>query len=142
MRERGALCGGELAGHYYFAEFFGCDSGVLAARRILSEVAAAKSRGETFSRMMRPISSRYANSGEMNFKVDDKDAAIVRVIAAAAAFGRQVGRSDIDGVRLEFADGWMNVRKSNTEPYLRLIVERRSGLDEWVGALKGAIGAC
>ena len=141
MRERGALCGGELAGHYYFAEFSGCDSGVLAARRILSEVAAAKARGETFSRMMRPISSCYANSGEMNFRVDDKDAAIERVIAAAAAFGRQVGRSDIDGVRLEFADGWMNVRKSNTEPYLRLIVERRGDLAEWVEALKGAIGA-
>ena len=142
MRERGALCGGELAGHYYFAEFFGCDSGVLAARRILCEVAAAKSRGETFSRMMRPISSRYANSGEMNFKVDDKDAAIERVLAAAAAFGPETGRSDIDGVRLEFSDGWINVRKSNTEPYLRLIAERLSGLDEWVEALKGAIGAC
>lgn len=142
MRERGAICGGELAGHYYFSEFFGCDSGVLAARRILAEAAAAKARGETFSQMMRPISSRYANSGEMNFKVDDKDAAIGRVLSAAASFGPETGRSEIDGVRLEFADGWINVRKSNTEPYLRLIAERRHGLDEWVKTLKGAVGAC
>ena len=126
MRELNALCGGELAGHYYFREFFGCDSGALAALRVLGEVAAAKRRGETFSEMMRPIVSRYANSGELNFKVDDKDAAIARVLAAARAFGPETGRSEIDGVRLEFADGWVSVRKSNTEPYLRLLVECRS----------------
>ena len=126
MRELNALCGGELAGHYYFREFFGCDSGALAALRVLGEVAAAKRRSETFSEMMRPIVSRYANSGELNFKVDDKDAAIARVLAAARAFGPETGRSEIDGVRLEFADGWVSVRKSNTEPYLRLLVECRS----------------
>ena len=141
MRERGALCGGELAGHYYFSEFFGCDSGVLAARRILSEVAAAKARGISMSEMMRSITSRYVNSGEMNFKVDDKDQAIERVMKAAAAFGDETGRSEIDGVRLEFADGWINVRKSNTEPYLRLIVERRGDAGPWVEALKAAVDA-
>ena len=141
MRERGALCGGELAGHYYFSEFFGCDSGVLAARRILSEIATAKASGMTFSEMMRPIASRYANSGEMNFKVDDKDAAIGRVLAAAKGFGPETGRCEIDGTRLEFADGWINVRKSNTEPYLRLIAERRGDVAPWVDALKGAVDA-
>ena len=141
MRERGALCGGELAGHYYFSEFFGCDSGVLAARRILSEVAAAKARGETFSQMMGPITSRYDNSGEMNFRVEEKDLAIARVLETAKSFGEETGRSEIDGVRLEFADGWINVRKSNTEPYLRLIVERRGDVGPWVEALKAAIDA-
>ena len=141
MRERGALCGGELAGHYYFSEFFGCDSGVLAARRILSEVAKAKASGMTFGEMMRPISSRYANSGEMNFKVDDKDAAIGRVLTAAKAFGPETGRCEIDGTRLEFEDGWINVRKSNTEPYLRLIAERRGDVAPWVDALKRAVDA-
>ena len=142
MRELRALCGGELAGHYYFGEFFGCDSGVLAALRVLGEVAAAKRRGETFSAMMLPIVSRYANSGELNFKVADKDAAIARVLAAARAFGAETGRSEIDGVRLEFADGWVSVRKSNTEPYLRLLVEADTAakLADRVQALKGAIG--
>lgn len=141
MRALDALCGGELAGHYYFGEFFGCDSGILAAMRILGAVAAAKARGETFSALMRPIVSRYANSGELNFRVADKDAAIARVLGAARAFGVETGRSEIDGVRLEFADGWVNVRKSNTEPYLRLLVERRTagGLADWVAALEGAI---
>ena len=141
LREVGALCGGELAGHYYFSEFFGCDSGVLAATRILSEIAKAKSAGQTFSEMMRPIVSRYANSGELNFKVDDKDAAIARVLCAAKALGVETGRSKMDGVRLEFADGWVSVRKSNTEPYLRLLVECRTRemLGDWVKRLSDAI---
>ena len=141
MRELGALCGGELAGHYYFGDFFGCDSGVLAASRVLSAVAEAKSNGETFSAMMRPIVSRYANSGELNFRVEEKEAAIDRVLKAAESFGAVEGRSDMDGVRLEFEDGWINVRKSNTEPYLRLVAEHRSvdGLRAWTSVLEAAI---
>ena len=141
LREIGALCGGELAGHYYFSEFFGCDSGLLAATRILGEIAKAKQAGKTFSEMMKPIVSRYANSGEINFKVDNKEAAIERVLAVAKSLGEETGRSEIDGYRLEYRDGWISVRKSNTEPYLRLLVECRTRemLDNWVGRLSGAI---
>ena len=143
LREVGAVCGGELAGHYYFSEFFGCDSGVLAAMRILGEVAKAKQAGRTFSQMMRPISGVYANSGEMNFKVEDKDAAIGRVLAAAAEMLPPLrSKEEMDGIRLEYDAGWVNVRKSNTEPFLRLIVEcdTSARLAEWTDILKGAIG--
>ena len=142
LREIGAVCGGELAGHYYFSEFHGCDSGVLAALRILGEVAKAKASGKAFSEMMKPISGAYANSGEMNFKVADKDAAIGRVLATAKAkLPREVSRSEIDGIRIEYAEGWINIRKSNTEPYLRLIVECDGAerLGAWVGILRDAI---
>ena len=141
MREHGALCGGELAGHYYFGDFFNCDSGVLAARRVMEEIALHRREGRTFSQMMLPIVSRYANSGELNYRVEDKDAAIQRTLAAAEKFGEITGRSDLDGVRLEFADGWLNVRKSNTEPYLRLLVEAKSEalLSERVRELEAAI---
>jgi len=142
LREVGALCGGELAGHYYFSEFFGCDSGVLAALRVLSEIAAAKAKGVSFGAMMSPIMGRYANSGEINFKVENKDAAIGRVLAVAAdRLPRETGRSEIDGIRIEYEDGWINVRKSNTEPYLRLLVEAktRTQLDSWVSLLSNAI---
>ena len=142
LRKIGAVCGGELAGHYYFSEFHGCDSGVLAALRILGEVAKAKVEGKTFSEMMRPISGVYANSGEMNFRVEDKDAAIARVLAAAGEkLPREMSRSEIDGIRIEYAEGWVNIRKSNTEPYLRLIVEcdTTERLKNWAGILKGAI---
>ena len=142
LRKIGAVCGGELAGHYYFGEFYGCDSGVLAALRILGEVAKAKAVGRAFSEMMRPISGVYANSGEMNFKVEDKDAAIERVLAAAKAkLPRELSRSEIDGIRIEYAEGWVNIRKSNTEPYLRLIVECDTAdrLTQWTDIMKGAV---
>ena len=142
LRKVGAVCGGELAGHYYFSEFHGCDSGVLAALRILGEIAKAKAGGKTFSEMMRPISGVYANSGEMNFRVENKDAAIMRVLAAAKEkLPREFSRSEIDGIRIEYAEGWVNIRKSNTEPYLRLIVECDTAdrLVNWTNVLKGAI---
>ena len=143
IRKVGALCGGELAGHYYFSEFFGCDSGLLAATRILSEIARAKAEGKTFSEMMKPIVSRYANSGEINFKVEDKEAAIARVLSVAKTLGEETSRSEIDGYRLEYREGWISIRKSNTEPYLRLLVEcdTREHLAEWVERLGGAINA-
>ena len=142
LRKVGAVCGGELAGHYYFSEFFGCDSGVLAALRILGEVAKAKVAVKTFSEMMRPISGVYANSGEMNFKVEDKDAAIARVLKTAKErLPRELSRSEIDGIRIEYTEGWINIRKSNTEPYLRLIVEcdAEDRLAQWTDILKRAI---
>ena len=141
LRRIGAVCGGELAGHYYFREFHGCDSGILAALRILGEIAKAKAAGKAFSGMMQPISGAYANSGEMNFRVEDKDAAIGRALAAAKAkLPREISRSKIDGIRIEYEEGWINIRKSNTEPYLRLIVERRKGVKEWTDILSRAIG--
>ncbi|MBQ4470994.1 MAG: phosphomannomutase/phosphoglucomutase [Kiritimatiellae bacterium] len=142
LRECGALCGGELAGHYYFSEFFGCDSGVLAARRIISEIARAKASGVSFGAMMASVSGRYANSGELNFKVEDKDSAIERVLACAAkSLPKELSRSAMDGLRIEYAEGWINVRKSNTEPYLRLIAEcdTPDRLNDWVALLGAAI---
>ena len=155
LREIGAVCGGELAGHYYFSEFHGCDSGALAALRILGEIAQAKAEGMSFAEMMRPIGGVYANSGELNFKVGDppslklrragkdgKDLAIDRVLACAAAeLPRELSRSDLDGIRIEYGEGWINIRKSNTEPYLRLIAECDTAerLKNWVDALSGAI---
>lgn len=144
IRKVGARCGGELAGHYYFGEFFGCDSGILAAMRILDEIAKAKRGGTSFSEMMKSISGVYANSGEINFRVEDKDAAIARVLAMAKEkLPRELSRSEIDGIRIEYAEGWINIRKSNTEPYLRLIAEcdTSARLASWVEMLKGAINA-
>lgn len=122
LRQTGAVCGGELAGHYYFRDFFCCDSGELAALLVLRALAEAKRRGSSFSALIRPI-RRYANSGEMNFRISRKDAAIAAVLKAAETFGPQQARYDFDGVRIDYGDGWLNVRTSNTEPYLRLIVE-------------------
>jgi len=123
LRETKAVCGGELAGHYYFRDFHFCDSGVFAALRILSRFALAKKEGKSVSALMSPIVGAWSNSGELNFRVKDKDGAIARCLAVAKGFGEETGRSEIDGVRLEYATGWVSIRKSNTEPFLRLLVE-------------------
>ena len=143
LREVGAVCGGELAGHYYFRDFHGCDSGELAALRILRAFAGAKASGQAVSAFMAPVQRRYANSGEVNFKVADKPAAIARVLETAATLGAETSRCDIDGYRLEYAEGWISVRQSNTEPYLRLLAEcdTRARLATWMSALSRAIEA-
>lgn len=141
LRKIGAFSGGELAGHYYFSEFHGCDSGLLAAIRILQKIAAANAEGTTFSELVKPIVSRYANSGELNFKVENKNAAIERVLETAKTLASETGRTEIDGLRIEYANGWISIRKSNTEPYLRLLVEHRDPetLNQWVEKLEEAI---
>ena len=141
LRETKAVCGGELAGHYYFRDFVHCDSGELAALRILSAFAAAKREGKSVSAFMAPLLDKYANSGEVNFVVADKASAIRRVLDAAATLAVETGRSEIDGYRLEYAEGWISVRQSNTEPYLRLIVEcdTRERLDAWLKTLSSVI---
>ena len=143
LRETGAICGGELAGHYYFRDFFHCDSGELAALRLLGAFAQAKAGGKTVSQFLAPIMSKYANSGELNFTVSDKPAAIARVLAAAKRLGEETGRSDIDGYRLEYAEGWVSVRQSNTEPLLRLLVEcdTPARLAAWRTMLSAAVVA-
>lgn len=143
LRETNAICGGELAGHYYFRDFVCCDSGELAALRILSAFATARRSGLKVSEFMSPLLDRYANSGEINFEVRDKAAAIERVLAASKSLAVEVGRSDIDGYRIEYAEGWISVRQSNTEPYLRLIVEcdTRERMDKWLNVLSVAVRA-
>lgn len=124
LRELDAPFGGEFAGHYYFKDFCWCDSGELAALVACGEIAAAKRRGLSFSAFMAPV-ARYANSGELNFRIDDKDAAIARVVSAFLAEGAPERTLDFDGVRLDYRDWWVSLRKSNTEPYLRLLLEAR-----------------
>lgn len=126
LRELDAPCGGELAGHYYFREFCNCDSAFRAAQLVLGAAAAAKRAGGSFDDMVRSI-DKYANTGEMNFVVERKDDALAAF--ASWAHGRSVQPRrvlDFDGLRFDWDDGWISVRKSNTEPYLRLIIEAES----------------
>jgi phosphomannomutase len=122
LRETGAVCGGELAGHYYFRDFFCCDSGELASLIVLGELAAAQRRGETLGRLLAPI-RRYANSGEVNCTVARPAAAIAAVRQALLAEAPPQRILDFDGLRLDYPDWWVNIRPSNTEPLLRLVVE-------------------
>jgi phosphomannomutase len=115
LRETRGICGGELAGHYYFRENFFCDSGMIAALIVLALLAAERRRlSELIGRIR-----RYAFSGEMNFSVAN-GAEVVRRIRGDYTGGEL---TDIDGIRVDFPSWWFNLRTSNTEPLLRLVVE-------------------
>ena len=118
MADTGAIFGGEHSGHYYFRDNYRADSGLIAAVVALGELSKADA---PLSSLLAPL-RRYADSGEINSKVDDPTE---RIEAIAAAF--DAGRQDRqDGLTVEFDDWWCNVRASNTEPLLRLNVEART----------------
>ncbi len=122
LREIDGLWGGELAGHYYFKDFFYSDSGLLASMIVLRIVAELKKEGKTISGEMAGL-KRYCNSGEINFRVEDKQGAMDAVKAHFEASEHPDLTMDFDGYRLEFPQWWFNIRPSNTEPYLRFICE-------------------
>ena len=136
LREINGLYGGEYAGHYYFRDFFFSDSGVLAGSIMLQVAAKVKKEGRTFADLVDEI-RRYENSGEINFKIEDKDGAMERVRKFYVSQKEPNVFLDFDGYRLEYDDWWLNIRKSNTEPYLRLLCEAKSKqlLDEKVAEI-------
>ena len=125
LREIDGLWGGELAGHYYFKDFFYSDSGLLASMIVLRIVAALKEQGRTFSEAITDIAG-YENSGEINFKLEDKAGAMDAVKDFFMSQEKAEAFMDFDGYRAEFKDWWFNIRPSNTEPYLRFICEATS----------------
>jgi len=140
LKEIGGIYGGELAGHYYFKDFYYSDSGILASLIVLDIVASAKKTGKTFSQLISEISN-YENSGEINFKIEQKNEAMEELKEHFSNKETPIEVMDFDGYRLEFNDWWFNVRPSNTEPYLRLIVEAvdESTLNEKVDEIKSVI---
>ncbi len=134
MAETGAIFGGELSAHYYFRDFWGADSGMLAALYVLAALG----------NQQRPLSEltadyqRYEASGEINFTVQDSASCVDAVLKA---FGTRIQSIDhLDGVTVDLGEGsWFNLRTSNTEPLLRLNVEGRCVED--VDAVIEQVGA-
>jgi phosphomannomutase len=118
MAETGAIFGGEHSAHYYFRDFWGADSGMLAALHVL---AALGEQPRPLSELMNEY-QRYAASGEINFRVEDAPACVDAVLKSFAS--RTVSIDHLDGVTVDLGHGaWFNLRTSNTEPLLRLNVE-------------------
>ncbi len=122
LRELDGIYGGELAGHYYFKDFFYSDSGLLASVLILGVISDMKKRGITVSNLISKI-AKYQNSGEINFRVEDKAGAMEAVKDHFISKETPTAFMDFDGYRVEFPQWWFNIRPSNTEPYLRFICE-------------------
>ena len=125
LREIDGVWGGELAGHYYFRDFFYSDSGLLASIILLNIVASLKKEGRKLSEAIAEI-VKYKNSGEINFRIEDKAGAMEAIREHFTSRETPTAFMDFDGYRVEFPDWWFNIRPSNTEPYLRFICEAKT----------------
>ena len=118
MRDSHAVFGGEVSGHFYYRDNFYTDSALITLVHILNVVSEA---GVPLSELVEPL-RRYHNSGEVNFKVDDKQAKMNELAAKYSD-----GEIDyFDGVTVRYKDWWFNCRPSNTEPLLRLNLEAKN----------------
>ncbi|WP_020520124.1 phosphomannomutase/phosphoglucomutase [Catelliglobosispora koreensis] len=116
MATTNAVFGGEHSAHYYFRDFWGADTGMLAAMHVL---AALGETGKPLSELGAEF-ERYVSSGEINSRVTDTAAKLATVKAHFA----DTPQDELDGLTVSFDDGsWINLRPSNTEPLLRLNVE-------------------
>lgn len=134
MRQREAILGGELSGHFYWRSNYYCDSGIVTMIEVLNILGSER---RSLSELLKPL-KRYFSTGEMNFDVEDKAGKI-----AELAQVYKDGRPDtLDGLTVEYDDWWFNVRPSNTEPTLRLNLEANTQAlmekkrDELVAILK------
>jgi phosphomannomutase len=118
MRRLGSPFGGELAGHFYYRANYFADSSLITVIEVLNELRRS---GRTLAELLGPL-RRYVGTGEINFHVEDKAGMIARLAETFAD-----GEIDyVDGISVQYPDWWFNVRPSNTEPLLRLVMEARA----------------
>ena len=134
LRDCHAIFGGELSGHFYYRDNFYADSGMITLVHMLNILGAAD---QPVSELVAPL-KRFSSSGEVNFHVEDKEAAM-KELARRYSQGQV---DDLDGTTVQFKDWWFNIRPSNTEPLLRLNVEAKTPdlLDEKFGEIKDFLG--
>jgi phosphomannomutase len=116
MRDEGGVFGGEVSGHYYFADFYNADSGTLPALLILELLGKS---GRKLSDLVDEFRTTYFISGEINSEVADGPAKMAELKARYA----DAEQSELDGISIDYDDWHFNVRMSNTEPLLRLCLE-------------------
>lgn len=119
MRAENAIYGGEMSAHHYFRDFSYCDSGMIPWLLVLELLSKA---GKPLSELMKERMERYPCSGEINSRVKDADEVLQRI---EAEYGPQGKVTKVDGLSVAFDDWRFNLRKSNTEPVIRLNVESR-----------------
>ncbi|NOT02208.1 MAG: phosphomannomutase/phosphoglucomutase, partial [Phycisphaerales bacterium] len=115
LRDADAVFGGELSGHFYFRDNYYCDSGMLALAHVINVLTQENA---PMSELIAPLTRFYA-SGECNYENPDADATMEKLVKRYA--DAKVDR--LDGVTIVYDQWWCNVRKSNTEPLLRLNLE-------------------
>jgi len=124
MRSNEAAYGGEMSAHHYFRDFAYCDSGMIPWVLVTELVSRS---GRSLGNCVKDRFAAFPSSGEINFKVTDADKAIENVISAYRA--KAISIDQIDGVSLAFENWRFNLRRSNTEPLVRLNVESKGRAD-------------
>ena len=134
LRDSHAVFGGELSGHFYYRDNYNTDSGMITLVHVLNIVSAAQ---VPVSRLIEPL-RRYCSSGELNFRVNDKNAA-VRDLAKKYSTG---DTDELDGITVRYKEWWFNCRPSNTEPLLRLNIEAKTKelLEQKLAEFKNHLG--
>lgn len=120
MRAEDALYGGEMSGHHYFRDFNYCDSGMIPWLLVWQLMSR---KNMELSKLVAERMALYPVSGEINRKVADPDAVLARIENYFQ--GVPCEKDHTDGLSISCETFRVNVRKSNTEPVLRLNVESR-----------------
>ena len=137
MRAEGAIYGGEMSAHHYFRDFAYCDSGMVPWLLIVELISKT---GRSLADWTRDRFEKFPSSGEINFTVADAGASIAR--AGAAYKAQALSIDETDGLSFDCGDWRFNLRKSNTEPLVRLNLEARGnarGLEQKIAALSAVI---
>ncbi|PCI85201.1 MAG: phosphomannomutase CpsG [Hyphomicrobiales bacterium] len=121
MRKQDAVYGGEMSAHHYFKDFFYCDSGMIPWL-LVAELLCVRSA--TLSSMVKNAMQAYPSPGEINRTVDDADAVMDKILSIYQADALDVDFTD--GISLDMGQWRFNLRKSNTEPLIRLNLETRA----------------
>lgn len=139
MRAHEAVYGGEMSAHHYFRDFAYCDSGMIPWL-LMAELISTS--GKSLDELVADRFRKFPTSGEQNFIVADPDRVIATILAK---YGNTAELDDMDGVSLSFFNWRFNLRKSNTEPLIRLNVEARGeqvGFEQKINDLKELIENC
>jgi phosphomannomutase len=144
LKAQNARFGGELSGHYYFADCFNTDSGLMAMIQVIN-IWQKNQNGDssTLAQLIAPL-RKYVATGELNYRVPDVQAVLQKIESYYAPSATKIDH--LDGLTVELSDWWFNLRSSNTEPLLRLNLEANTATEceahlKEVQALIGAVPA-
>jgi len=135
LRDEDAKFGGELSGHYYFADCFYTDSALMAVIQMLN---IYQHKQQSLSTLIAPL-RKYYSSGEISFRVDD----VAEILQKVQDKYSDYQQDQLDGLTVRADQWWFNLRPSNTEPLLRLIVEAKQPnlKDQTVAEIKSLVNA-
>lgn len=139
MKETGALIAGEMSGHLFFAEdYFGYDDAIYASARLLRILSESKI---PLSRFLENVPKTYFTPEIRVDCADDKKSGVVELVKRH--YAGKYPAIDVDGVRVNFGDGWGLVRASNTQPalVLRFEADTKERLNEIQAEMESVVRA-